>query len=137
MGRLEQIWLGIRSVTMMVLFPGTIVGLLPSRILSPIRVDQPIDWWWGQFASSLVIAAGLVVLLRCVWEFARRGRGTLALFDAPRKFVASGPYLYVRNPMYVAVLLILLGGVLVLLVGSIAALYGSLFCHIEHFHHPV
>ena len=94
---------------MMVLFPGTIVGFLPSRILSPIRVNQTIDWWWGQFASSLVLAAGLAVLLRCVWEFARRGRGTLALFDAPRKFVASGPYRYVRNPMYVAVLLILLG----------------------------
>ena len=94
---------------MMVLFPGTIVGLLPSIILYPVRVNPPGDWSWGQFASGLVMAAGLAVLLRCVWEFAHRGRGTLAVFDAPRKFVVSGPYRYVRNPMYVGVLLILLG----------------------------
>jgi protein-S-isoprenylcysteine O-methyltransferase Ste14 len=38
-----------------------------------------------------------------------RGQGTPAPFDAPKKFVAIGPYRYVRNPMYIGGLL-LLGG---------------------------
>jgi protein-S-isoprenylcysteine O-methyltransferase Ste14 len=36
-----------------------------------------------------------------VGVFVVRRRGTPALFDAPRVFVAVGPYRHVRNPMYV------------------------------------
>src|SRR5262245_46942595 len=32
--------------------------------------------------------------------FVVRGHGTPAIFDAPRVFVATGPYRDVRNPMY-------------------------------------
>jgi protein-S-isoprenylcysteine O-methyltransferase Ste14 len=38
--------------------------------------------------------------------FVVRGRGTPAPFDPPRQFVATGPYRYVRNPMYVGAMLI-------------------------------
>ena len=42
-------------------------------------------------------------------EFARFGKGTLAPFDETQKLVVVGLYRYVRNPMYVGVMLILLG----------------------------
>jgi protein-S-isoprenylcysteine O-methyltransferase Ste14 len=35
------------------------------------------------------------------------GRGTLAPWEPPRALVVSGPYRHSRNPMYVAVLVIL------------------------------
>ena len=38
-----------------------------------------------------------------------RGRGTPAIFDAPRRFVAVGPYKYVRNPMYLSAIATFLG----------------------------
>jgi len=38
-----------------------------------------------------------------------RGEGTPAPFDTPRKFVATGPYQFVRNPMYEEVLTVLFG----------------------------
>jgi protein-S-isoprenylcysteine O-methyltransferase Ste14 len=36
-------------------------------------------------------------------------RGTPAPIDAPKELVVKGPYRYVRNPMYVGVLLAILG----------------------------
>ena len=55
------------------------------------------------------LAAGCVALLWCVRDFYVRGRGTLAPWSPPVRLVVDGLYRYTRNPMYVAVALILLG----------------------------
>ena len=55
------------------------------------------------------IALGACGLLKCVWDFAAIGRGTLSIVDPPRKLVVRGLYRYVRNPMYVSVLTIVFG----------------------------
>jgi protein-S-isoprenylcysteine O-methyltransferase Ste14 len=52
---------------------------------------------------------GAAILVRCIWDFAAKGRGTLAPIDPPRQLVVQGLYRYVRNPMYLGVLLLLLG----------------------------
>jgi protein-S-isoprenylcysteine O-methyltransferase Ste14 len=58
--------------------------------------------------TVLMIVGGLVVLW-CVGWFVVVGRGTPAPFDPPRSFVPGGPYRWVRNPMYLGALLILIG----------------------------
>ena len=58
-------------------------------------------------AGSLGIAAiflGAALMLSCVVVFFVVGRGTPAPFDPPREFVASGPYRFVRNPMFLGLL---------------------------------
>ena len=55
------------------------------------------------------IAIGLACYLWCAWDFATAGQGTPGPWDAPRRFVARGLYRIVRNPMYIGVVLILLG----------------------------
>jgi protein-S-isoprenylcysteine O-methyltransferase Ste14 len=42
------------------------------------------------------------------WNFLHEGRGTPAPIDPPKELVVAGFYRYVRNPMYVAVLAIIL-----------------------------
>jgi protein-S-isoprenylcysteine O-methyltransferase Ste14 len=58
---------------------------------------------------GVLASDGRSILLRCIWDFAVSGRGTLAPIDPPKQLVVHGLYRYVRNPMYVGVLLVLLG----------------------------
>jgi protein-S-isoprenylcysteine O-methyltransferase Ste14 len=75
----------------------------------------------GVKTPGIIMAAlGAVLVLVCAGVFILRGRGTPAIFDAPRAFVAVGPYRYVRNPMYIGGLILLLGTGLYL--GSVAIL---------------
>ena len=55
------------------------------------------------------MAAGAAGLAWCIWDFGRVGDGTLSPADEPRFVVRSGLYHYVRNPMYVSVLTVLVG----------------------------
>ena len=57
----------------------------------------------------LVVAFGAAVALPCVWQFAWRGLGTPAPFDPPRRLVVSGPYRYLRNPMYIGMIIAIIG----------------------------
>jgi protein-S-isoprenylcysteine O-methyltransferase Ste14 len=59
--------------------------------------------------GAVFMVAGGILGLICAGVFVARGRGTPALFDAPREFVAVGPYRYCRNPMYIGGLLLLIG----------------------------
>ncbi len=57
----------------------------------------------------ILMLAGAALAISCIATFVIRGRGTPALFDPPRQFVAIGPYRYVRNPMYIGGFALLLG----------------------------
>ena len=65
--------------------------------------------FWTAFIGIGAFFIGAVVVLFCVAFFVVEGRGTPAPFDPPRRFVASGPYRFVRNPMYLGAFLVLSG----------------------------
>jgi protein-S-isoprenylcysteine O-methyltransferase Ste14 len=73
---------------------------------SKIRVALPD---WSQPSGIVMMAVGGVVICWCAGVFVTFGRGTPAPFDPPRKFVATGPYRFVRNPMYIGGLILLVG----------------------------
>jgi protein-S-isoprenylcysteine O-methyltransferase Ste14 len=100
----------LKNFLFTVLVPGTLAGWLPYR------------WFWGRsefdagawrWLAYPLIAVGAAIYLRCVWDFALAGRGTPAPIDPPKTLIVRGLYRYVRNPMYVGVLLVL-GGELIL-----------------------
>ena len=96
-------WLLARAVIAFLALPGIVAFLIPSLLVSrqPSRVLNPI--------GLALVVPGTLLLLWCVRDFYARGRGTLAPWDPPQSLVVSGPYQYSRNPMYVAVTLILWG----------------------------
>lgn len=101
-------WLALRSMAWTLLIPGVVAGYVPWRYFgleaAVVDLSNPLT-----VAALACMAGGSALLLACVYEFARMGRGTLSPVDPPRTLVAQGPYRYVRNPMYLSVGVILLG----------------------------
>ena len=81
----------------------------------PLLGFEPVRWLGGA-----LILLGAVILLDSFARFALQGRGTPAPIYPTATLVVSGAYRYVRNPMYLAVLTIILGQAL--LFGSLGAL---------------
>ena len=76
----------------------------------------PLAWAWMSHRAMprdgfglLPLLFGVVGLLWCVWDFYFAGKGTLAPWSPPRRLVVVGLYRYSRNPMYVSVVMVLLG----------------------------
>ncbi len=80
-----------------------------TRFLRPLdsSLGGPLPDW--NSTAVLAALAGAAVTAWCLVAFVVRGRGTPALFDAPRRLVAWGPYRYTRNPMYLGVAILLFG----------------------------
>lgn len=77
---------------------------------------------WLRPLGFLLACMGALLAGTCIATFVTKGRGTPAPFDPPREFVASGPYRYVRNPMYVGAAAVILGTGLALSSPSIVML---------------
>jgi len=71
-------------------------------------IGLPLPAWLAPLGRLAMLAGG-VIAIACSASFAWRGHGTPVPFDPPVEFVASGPYRWVRNPMYVGGALILAG----------------------------
>ena len=97
----------VRTLVIAPAFVSLWMYFVPRWIMGPHAFDTPRPLGW------IVMAIGAVIGLPCVWEFAWRGLGTPAPFDPPRRLVVTGPYRFVRNPMYVGMGLVLIGEALV------------------------
>ena len=93
-----------RALIAFLAMPGMVAFAIPVlwlRHTQGLRLAAP----WG----LVVLGVGTVRLLWCVRDFYVRGKGTLAPWAPPERLVVVGLYRYSRNPMYVSVLLVLLG----------------------------
>lgn len=108
-GTWRAVALPIEAVAFTIVVPGAVTYWIPRYALG-LWGDVPPESWlaWHTVAIGL-LTLGLAVYLRCAWDFVTRGRGIPAPLDHPRQLVVTGLYRYVRNPMYVGVLLVLLG----------------------------
>jgi protein-S-isoprenylcysteine O-methyltransferase Ste14 len=96
----------LKSLVFLIIAPGMVAGYIPLVLLR--KGAQLQTGFFSYLAFPLWITGG-VVLLWSFWNFLVQGRGTPAPIDPPKELVATGFYRYVRNPMYVGVLLILIG----------------------------
>jgi protein-S-isoprenylcysteine O-methyltransferase Ste14 len=86
--------------------PGTVVGLLPWALTG----WQPHEPWpgWVRVLGGVMLLAGLVPLVDAFVRFARAG-GTPAPVAPTEHLVVSGFNRFVRNPMYVGVVTMIVG----------------------------
>lgn len=120
------------SALFLVVAPGTVAGYLP-WLITRWRIeaglgDSPIL----RGAGLIAIMIGVAALLECFIRFAWVGVGTPAPVAPTRHLVVTGLYRHVRNPMYLAVVILVLGQALVLSQPRLLA-YGAgvwLFFHL-------
>jgi protein-S-isoprenylcysteine O-methyltransferase Ste14 len=105
----RRIILFFETVAFSIVVPGAVVYWIPRDLIGLWGEVVPDAWSVWRVAALLPLAVGTAVYLKCLWEFAAKGRGIPAPLDHPKQLVVTGLYQYVRNRMYVGVLLILLG----------------------------
>lgn len=100
--------------------PGTVAGWVPFW-LTKWRMRPPLLGASGlRVVGATLVIVGLASLVESFLRFAIVGLGTPAPLAPPTRLVISGQYRHVRNPMYVAVLAIVIGQGFVL--GSVVLL---------------
>jgi len=95
------------TVLFTIFMPGLAMVYLPAWVLSASGGAR--DPGAVRYAGAIAMLAGLAVLFWCFAGFIVEGQGTPAPYDAPRNLVRGRLYRWVRNPMYVAVLTVVVG----------------------------
>ena len=93
------------SALFFLIAPGVVAGVVPwsiTRYADPAELPVAL-------LGLVVVALGLAALVACFVQFVREGRGTPAPVAPTEKLVVGGLYRWVRNPMYLAVGMIILG----------------------------
>lgn len=96
--------MNIRTLKSFIALPGTFAIVLPGLLA---YFDPWRQKYW--IPGILVMFLGFIFLLCCVRDFYKSGKGTLAPWDPPKNLVVVGLYRHMRNPMYICVLLLVLG----------------------------
>ena len=104
----------IASAAFLVLAPGTVAVYIPWRITHwHGDVNLPLSAL-AKISGTILALLGSATLVACFLRFAIQGLGTPAPPLPTRKLIVRGFYRYVRNPMYVAVIGVILGQALAL-----------------------
>lgn len=113
---MRKSWAAIGSLIFLVVAPGTVAGLGPwlltgwavgeasPQLVAPLRI-----------VGAVLVLVGASALLHAFGRFVLEGLGTPAPVAPPERLVIGGLYRHVRNPMYLAVLLTIVGEALLLL----------------------
>jgi len=110
-GRMTKppLWAILGTIVFTVVVPGTVVVFVPYLLsewtLRPAFLGTPAT----RVLGLAMILAGLPLLVDFLMRFVREGRGTPAPVAPTEKLVVHGPYRFVRNPGYIAVLAMVMG----------------------------
>jgi protein-S-isoprenylcysteine O-methyltransferase Ste14 len=96
----------LKTLLFTLVVPGTVIVYVPYRIATPI---PPLGWSAQSVVAALIILLGTVGYCATAFRFAIVGLGTPAPIAPTKTLVATGLHRYVRNPMYISVLLVVVG----------------------------
>jgi len=105
------------STAFFLVAPGTVAGVIPWLITRWEIPGSTPGWRVAQVLGVLLIVVGLIPVVHAFAQFAKAG-GTPMPLAPTQRLVVNGFNRYVRNPMYVGLLIVILGQ---------ALLFGSLW----------
>ena len=104
--------IAFKTLIFTLLVPGVFLVLVPYFLLSSSGDRFAVDIGSIRYFGLIPMFLGVLVYIRCAWSFISVGKGTPVPIDPPKNLVVQGLYKYIRNPMYVGVLTLLVGGVI-------------------------
>jgi protein-S-isoprenylcysteine O-methyltransferase Ste14 len=99
----------IGSIAFLFVAPGIVAGVIPWAISGyqlepPLLGFEPLRW-----IGVALLILGAILLIETFSRFALQGLGTPAPIAPTKTLVVTGSYRFVRNPMYVAVVSLIVG----------------------------
>ena len=115
--------------------PGVVAGLMP-WLLTGWQVQNPVPYLAPvRVFGAVLLAAGLILVVQAFTRFVVEGLGTPVPVAAPDRLIVGGLYRHVRNPMYVAILAIIVGQALALGQPILLAYAGAVWLIVASFVH--
>jgi len=111
---MRRFWAALGSLLFFAIAPGTIAFLVPEWITGWHLRPAFFGFEGLRLAGAALVILGLIPLVESFSRFVWKGFGTPAPVAPPTKLVVSGFYRRVRNPMYVGLVVILIGEALLL-----------------------
>jgi len=120
--------------------PGVVAGLVPWWLTRWQVRGSLAHWAPVRMAGLILLIAGAIVLVQAFARFVAEGRGTPAPVAPTERLVVGGLYRYVRNPMYLAVVAVIIGQGLALgqpvLLGYAAAVWLTVASFVRGYEEP-
>lgn len=130
----------IKTLLFIIFVSGLVMYVIPVFLA---RLPFPLDFGLGIFrlAGFIPVFAGFLLYLWCAWDFTFSGKGTPAPIAPPKKLVIKGAYRFVRNPMYIGIIMVLLGEAMVfesfVLLLYALAVFSVVFLFVIYYEEPV
>lgn len=96
----------LKTAVFTIFLPGTITVVIPVYLIAP---EAELSVEGLRIVGIPCMVTGAMFYFWCAWHFAVTGQGTPAPIDEPKVLIVKGLYRYVRNPMYIGVLSIVIG----------------------------
>ena len=97
------------TILFTVVVPGSIAVLVPYLLLNMRLHLIPMRLGNYHFLGLLPLLLGIISYFWSAWDLTFVGKGTPSPIAPPQVLVVTGLYRYVRNPMYLGILLVLVG----------------------------
>jgi protein-S-isoprenylcysteine O-methyltransferase Ste14 len=117
----------LKTLIFTVIMPGAVTVYIPYWLLSSPSAPAPLPIGVFRYFGLLPMLLGAAIYFWCAWDFTFAGKGTPAPIDPPKELVVRGLYRYVRNPMYVGILTLLIGEALFFASRQIFIYAGAIF----------
>lgn len=100
----------LKTLVFTLVVPGSVAVLIP-QVLARWRPHPaiPLNARLSRLAGNFSLVSGILLYVHTAFQFGAEGEGTPSPSDEPEHLVTGGIYAYSRNPMYLGVLLVILG----------------------------